>query len=142
MSEYYGAGDGNSYEGGYDGTYYGAYDSATITGAAEALGGSDILGGCGCAGSAEGGDEYGVFGGMESQLNLKTEAILFIDAVLVVFVVVLIAAYVWSTYSESKVPAEVKKQPGYKSQVSSATSIPLHVVGGLVIARLVVGAAL
>jgi hypothetical protein len=131
---------GGDYDGGYDpytGGYDGGDDYAITTGAAEALGGSDILGGCPCV---EGGSD--MYGGMESQLNLKTEAILFIDAVLVVFVVILIAAYVWATYSDSKVPANVRNAPDYKSAVSSATSIPLHIVGGLVVARLVVGAAM
>ena len=110
----------------------------------DVLGGSDVVGsghGC-CDGGYEGGYYGGYEGGMESQLNLKTEAILFIDAVLVVFVVVLIVCVVGAYYVDDKVSAAEYDDPNYESTMSKVTSVPLHVVGGLVVARLVVGAVM
>jgi hypothetical protein len=113
----------------------------------DVLGGSDIVGGTCCEGGdpytiggdgyTYGGDSY--YGGMESQINLKTEAIVFIDAVLVVFVIVLIVVTVGAWYADSKVPEMVKQSEDYKSMVDDATRIPMYVVGGLVATRVVVG---
>ncbi len=114
-------------------------EDETVEGGADILGGSDILGGYGCC---DGGDEFSYHGGMESQLNLKTEAILFIDAVLVVFVVVLIVSVVGAYYVDDKVTADEYNDPNYESVMSKVTSIPLHVVGGLIVARVVVGSVM
>jgi hypothetical protein len=102
----------------------------------DVLGGSDIIMGGTCC---DGGTEPSYTGGMESQLNLKTEAILFIDAVLVVFIVVLIACVIGAHYVDNNVTDEDKKDPKYESAMSKITSVPLQIVGGLVVARVVVG---
>ena len=123
---------------------FGNGDNEEEYGGGDVLGGSDILGGQGCCDGGYDPDDVfgGYYGGMESQLNLKTEAILFIDAVLVVFVVVLIMCVVGAYYVDDKVSAADYNDPNYESTMSKVTSVPLHVVGGLVVARLVVGAVM